>query len=105
MWSGAVAEAAVACHLLGVQAPIEALVARLLPLRSHIVTIGPGLSLGSVQYYLGLLHATSGDLAAATRELDAAIVRNEGLKARPATRAHSSRSRRCSIAATTTTGP
>jgi DNA-binding CsgD family transcriptional regulator len=85
MWSGAVAETAVACHLLDVRAPVEGLLERLHPFRSHIVTIGPGLSFGSVQYYVGLLHATAGDLEAATQALDAAIARNEGLKARPAT--------------------
>jgi DNA-binding SARP family transcriptional activator len=71
-WLAVVALAAAAAAALGDRPRAESLIARMAPYRERYVDMGSSW-LGSVAYYLGLLHACVGDVAAAVGSFEQAL--------------------------------
>ncbi len=84
VWLNAVTYLAETCAFLGDAGRATVLYALLLPYAGRLVLIDRALACrGSVERFLGLLAATTGDSETASRHLDAAVRRHDAMGARP----------------------
>ena len=84
VWLNAVTYLAETCAFLGDAGRATVLYALLLPYAGRLVLIDRALACrGSVERFLGLLAATTGDGETASRHLDAAVRRHDAMGARP----------------------